>query len=96
MLSRFLIPALHALPLLAVAGTASADRLLIDQVRQAEAAQAERPQQGTTMEQVSERFGAPGERVAAVGEPPISRWVYDGFTVYFEHDRVLHAVERVN
>jgi hypothetical protein len=27
-----------------------------------------------------------------VGDPPISRWVYDHFTVYFEYDKVLHSV----
>jgi hypothetical protein len=30
--------------------------------------------------------------VPAVGEPPISRWEYTGYTVYFEHDLVLHSV----
>jgi len=29
---------------------------------------------------------------AAVGDPPISRWEYADFTVYFEYDRVVHAV----
>ena len=29
---------------------------------------------------------------AAVGEPPISRWVYADFVVFFEYDRVIHAV----
>ncbi|MEO1116946.1 MAG: hypothetical protein AAFX75_03625 [Pseudomonadota bacterium] len=50
------------------------------------------PQRGMTMQRVSERWGEPTRRVAAVGEPPISRWQYDGFTVYFEHDRVIHTV----
>jgi hypothetical protein len=27
-----------------------------------------------------------------VGDPPITRWVYDRFTVYFENDRVIHSV----
>ena len=31
---------------------------------------------------------------AAVGQPPITRWDYPGFSVYFEHDRVLHTVVR--
>lgn len=50
------------------------------------------PQRGMTMQRVSDRWGEPRRRVAAVGEPPISRWQYDGFTVYFEHDRVIHTV----
>ena len=51
-----------------------------------------RPERGTTQAQVESKWGAPTSKVAAVGEPPISRWEYPGFTVYFEHDRVIHAV----
>lgn len=51
------------------------------------------PDRGTSMETVRERLGAPERRVGPVGEPPITHWVYDRFTVYFEHDRVLHAVK---
>ncbi len=50
------------------------------------------PQNGQKKENVEAQFGAPIERVSAVGEPPISKWVYQDFTVYFEHDTVLHAV----
>lgn len=50
------------------------------------------PARGTTKEAVRSRLGEPEERVAPVGDPPISSWVYDEFTVYFEHDRVLHSV----
>ncbi len=51
-----------------------------------------RPKSGMSMDQVSNQFGAPGQKVAAVGEPPITRWVYDHYTVYFEHDHVIHSV----
>jgi len=50
------------------------------------------PGRGMTKDQVESRFGSPPEKVEAVGEPPISRWVYSGFTVYFEYDHVIHAV----
>jgi hypothetical protein len=30
--------------------------------------------------------------IPAVGRPPISRWEYPGFIVYFEHEHVIHAV----
>lgn len=50
------------------------------------------PGRGMTKDQVEERFGSPPEKVEAVGEPPISRWVYSSFTVYFEYDHVVHAV----
>ena len=50
------------------------------------------PQRGMTMKRVTEGWGEPRRRVAAVGQPPITRWQYEGFTVYFEHDRVIHTV----
>lgn len=50
------------------------------------------PGRGMTKDMVEEKFGSPSERVEAVGEPPISRWVYGNFTVYFEYDHVIHAV----
>ena len=52
------------------------------------------PQRGTSMDTVEARLGAPEKRFAAVGDPPITRWVYPQFTVYFEHERVLHSVKR--
>lgn len=50
------------------------------------------PQKGQNKEMVEAQFGSPIKRVTAVGEPPISKWVYQEFTVYFEHDIVLHSV----
>jgi hypothetical protein len=51
-----------------------------------------RPHRGMTMQAVQAKFGAPVARHEAVGEPPISRWDYQGFTVFFEKDRVIHTV----
>jgi hypothetical protein len=51
-----------------------------------------RPSRGMTMQAVEAKFGAPQERHGAVGEPPISRWDYHGFRVFFEKDRVIHTV----
>jgi hypothetical protein len=51
-----------------------------------------RPHRGMTMHAVEAKFGAPAARHEAVGEPPISRWDYHGYTVFFEKDRVIHAV----
>jgi hypothetical protein len=51
-----------------------------------------RPGRGMTMHAVEAKFGAPAARHEAVGEPPISRWDYPGFRVFFERDRVIHAV----
>jgi len=50
------------------------------------------PGRGMTMEQVEAKFGPPRERLPSVGEPPITRWVYDDFTVYFEYQYVIDAV----
>jgi hypothetical protein len=46
------------------------------------------------MSTVEASFGEPRERHAAVGQPPITRWDYPAFSVYFEFDKVLHAVVR--
>ncbi|MBA1149550.1 hypothetical protein H0Z60_21125 [Ectothiorhodospiraceae bacterium WFHF3C12] len=72
--------------------TASADQLLIETIQKDGTMQ--RPERGMTMERVREAFGTPQTRQGAVGEPPITRWQYESFTVYFEHDRVIHAVAR--
>ena len=51
-----------------------------------------RPTRGMTATSVEAKFGAPDARVAPVGDPPISRWEYKNFVVFFEYDRVIHAV----
>lgn len=56
--------------------------------------QAGKPTRGMTQERVRANFGSPQNEDAAVGEPPISRWHYADFVVYFEYDRVIHAVTR--
>lgn len=53
---------------------------------------ANRPARGMTMEKVEAKYGAPARKVAAVGNPPIERWEYSGFTVYFEYRKVIHSV----
>jgi hypothetical protein len=51
-----------------------------------------RPTQGMNMTQVEQKFGTPENKFAAVGEPPITRWVYPEFSVFFEYDKVIHSV----
>ena len=41
---------------------------------------------------VRERFGEPQNEATPVGNPPISRWYYPSYTVYFEYDRVITSV----
>lgn len=85
-------------PLLAcallAATSARAELIVIDGQVQLRASTAETPRRGTRMSDVESRFGAPLNRTSAVGEPPITRWDYDGFSVYFERDLVLHSVAR--
>ena len=50
------------------------------------------PTRGMTMSQVQSKFGAPATKVPAVGNPPIARWEYPGYVVFFEHDHVIHSV----
>jgi len=50
------------------------------------------PVRGMTMKQVEKRFGIPKKKLPAVGDPPITRWVYKDYTVYFEYKYVIHAV----
>lgn len=50
------------------------------------------PGRGMSMEMVQSRFGEAKEKYSAVGEPPITKWTYNNFTVYFESEFVIHAV----
>ena len=52
-----------------------------------------KPQKGMTKNQVRKQYGEPVRSFAAVGNPPITRWKFDAFTVYFEHNHVIHAVD---
>jgi hypothetical protein len=72
------------------AGSVAADVLLIEEVR--ERMQRDLPANGLTKDQVEQRYGAPGERRAPVGDPPISRWLYEDYSVYFENELVIESV----
>src|SRR5450755_4226011 len=74
------------------ASSASAETIALDDQVMVRESDIARPHRGMTMHAVEAKFGAPQERHGAVGEPPISRWDYPGFTVFFEKDRVIHAV----
>jgi hypothetical protein len=76
---------------IAAASSASADELTTPPAPTA-SEQANRPARGMSMEKVEATFGAPTNRAPAVGEPPITRWEYPGFVVYFEHQYVIHTV----
>lgn len=52
----------------------------------------DKPDNGLSMQAVETRYGQPLEKAAPVGEPPITRWRYPDFTVYFEFNKVIHSV----
>lgn len=80
---------------LALAGSAHADELLMQRVHKE--SQMSLPTRGMSMAQVERRFGAPVKKLPVRGgdaprHPPINRWQYENYIVYFERDRVIHAV----
>lgn len=85
---------LASLCMFLLSSPAGADTLLLDTVDQTRATAAAHPARGMTMQQVEARFGQPAQRRAAVGTPPITRWEYADFIVYFEYRHVIHAVRK--
>ena len=78
--------------LLAVSSTAFAETLVVNDQVTLRDSNVDRPKRGSTMAEVEKHFGAPTEKHPTVGKPPITRWDYSGFSVFFEGDRVIHAV----
>ncbi len=85
-----IVRALAAAVVLLISGMVYADVLLIDEVRASKSMGL--PDNGLSMEAVESRWGPPQSRQAAVGEPPITRWEYSDYSVYFEHDVVITSV----
>ena len=52
------------------------------------------PRRGMSMDKVQNELGRPLEVSPTVGEPPITAWTYADRVVFFEHSKVIHAVER--
>ncbi|VAW66409.1 hypothetical protein MNBD_GAMMA11-3337 [hydrothermal vent metagenome] len=50
------------------------------------------PQRGMSTEKVKNELGSPSEVLPAVGQPPITRWIYNDRTIYFEYSAVIHVV----
>ena len=73
-------------------GLAAAETISVDSGIAVKESDIATPARGMTMEQVASKFGAPATKVPAVGKPPISRWEYAGFVVYFEAEHVIHSV----
>ena len=91
-LATFLFSAIAAIALAAPA--VHADEL---QLTTPSGSSVNHPARGMSMEKVEATFGAPTNRVAPVGganshQPPITRWEYPGFVVFFENNVVVHSV----
>ncbi len=57
------------------------------------------PRKGMSMSAVQQAYGTPVSKHEPVGgsssvRPPITRWDYVGYSVFFEHDHVIHAVAK--
>ena len=76
----------------AAIGAAVAETIVVNDQVQVADSQVNRPKRGSTMGEVEKQFGAPVNRHPTVGQPPITRWDYNGFSVVFERDRVIDAV----
>ncbi len=55
------------------------------------------PQRGMSMAQVERQYGAPVRKLQTRGgdsakHPPINRWEYPNYIVYFERNHVIHSV----
>lgn len=71
------------------------DVLIVEEtspVREADAPKRVVPSRGMDMANVRNAYGEPRQEHAAVGDPPITRWDYDNFSVFFEYDKVIHSV----
>ncbi|MBD9654597.1 MULTISPECIES: phosphodiesterase [unclassified Pseudomonas] len=84
--SRLLLSLICLLPL-----AAQADTLKIP-IGQQGADLTEVPQKGQSKRSVLEHFGLADEEHPTVGKPPITRWDYREFSVYFEYDHVIDSV----
>ena len=73
-------------------GTVRAETIAVDDQVSVRNSDIDCPGRGMTMKTVEAKFGAPQERHPAVGAPPISRWDYPTFSVFFEHEYVIHSV----
>ena len=94
MVRRVLFAILAVLALCCAPAMAIADTLVVDGLKQSGMTASERPNRGQSMDKVESIWGQPQSKQSPVGDPPISRWEYSDFIVYFEYQRVIHAVQK--
>lgn len=71
-----------------------ADTLTIPLGQQGGPQQQMLPQRGQSQSMVLKTYGQPLQRHPSVGQPPITRWDYRDFSVYFEHQHVINSVRQ--
>ena len=86
------IAALAAGLLLLISLTVRAETIAVDDQVAVRPSDINCPGKGMNMRTVEAKYGAPQERHEAVGKPPITRWDYPLFSVFFEHELVIHSV----
>ena len=86
---------LTAALLLSLAGSpAMADEITMSGPMAPVPAGMEIPVRGMHMDQVKQMYGQPMSMEDPVGEPPITRWHYKDYSVYFEHQYVIQSVPK--
>ena len=71
---------------------AQAETIVVDGKVSVAPSSVQTPARGSDMKAVERKFGAPQTRHPTVGKPPITRWDYQGFSVFFEGDKVINSV----
>jgi len=86
------LPLSLGLAVLVFSAVVNAETIAVDNTITVKEPSVPSPTRGMTMEQVESKFGQPTSKAPAVGKPPITRWDYPGFAVYFEYNHVVHSV----
>ncbi|MEN8178369.1 MAG: hypothetical protein ABFS39_07060 [Pseudomonadota bacterium] len=92
---KFSISAFILSGLLMASSTTFSDVLLIDTIHEAPVNSGEgisRPTRGMSMDRVKRDYGDPTATHPRIGDPPITRWDYSDYSVFFEYRHVLTAV----
>ena len=79
--------------LMALTGISQAETILLPVASQGNyLGEITKPVKGQKQQQISHQFGTPIHTSGPAGTPPITRWDYRDFSVYFEGDVVIHSV----
>lgn len=91
-MNKFLISLLMIFGVAGAVNISFAEDIKVPVGEQGQSSTAPLPKTGMTKDQVEKQFGEPAEKVDPVGNPPISKWKYADYVVYFEYDHVIHSV----